>query len=1169
MDQLTSSNIYIPLEPFRGIKSLRYIDKDIFSGREQKLTKLVDLILLYRGNMVYGQSGIGKSSLIAAGLIPKLLEEGFQPEVIRVSPLKDSTFIINKILTTEDPKTFLPSIFDKVSRDEKISLSIEKFESIILENTSVANTATEIIETAIIEIEEKPTPVLIFDQFEELITYFEEATKKEDSQEVIQQRLQLQHKIISLLNKFYYDKKLNIKLLFIFREDYLPKFSQLINSIPDLRDHYVRIKPIKSNVLEQIISCPFKLSFANPFSSEFINALAKKFEEYFAGDDVSLTEVQIVCLELYRTTNEKDRFAQINQDAAIKKILEKFYEKILNEFSAIEKIVATNILALLVLNDRTRNIYHHDAIINKCIEELAVQKQSKNVTHDICEAVLKKLEEGGFIRKESRKGGVYCEISSETLIPYINKRKIEIEYEKEKYKALRRKRWVAAGCLALLSAFVVLLFFIYKHQRREKIIEQSAGWYNNIPVENIRDASINILDSADEANIEEYKASFEIAAKSFVYKNNTEYDKALYAAILANWYNNNAVTQKVLAMQKDDIKLLAPYKKEEFNTGYYNYIKKIIPGKGGTYFVLFNNNKIIQKNYTDSASETLINYFTSTTNRPTSFYDYNNNTYDEINFLPLIEKNKVLNIFYTANKLIVVDNKGKHIDSLKTDRSIATVVACNCGRDFAIVYHGQYCTYCHFENGNISKTTIPEKNITNLQSQFSFENAAYFVSSEEGSDILYTLSHKTHKLAVKPEYNGTIQAINNKGVILFEEKDHKGYYTLSSLDEQEKEKNRKYINAPLGINLAADSNIIVAKNYGKIYLHHFLKPSAGNEAGIKSDTITNLPDFFTVYLSPKGKKILLQPSFNNKYSSNTFLLYNTESKKLKCLFLNTDNKYANNYYTDKISFLNDSVLMRIKGSKVEFFNLFNDNFSKKAEESLNELNLPSDIYYLFSDQLLKLKKAETNQEFLKVMLTSALQHGDYDSIINISKRAIISLPNAEDKRYHYALIYNSYLYLKDQLPSFPKTVDTISLQIKYLNQMIAYSDTLKQLATDESDKKYYQQKTYSNKGSLSWFLIIRGNLNNSIDDLKQGLKNAKEAVNADTSEAERWINTNVALGYLFLNDTVNAFKVYRKWGSKNAGYYNLQPSFKQDIEDLENYYKISIPYKKEAMKLLR
>ncbi|MFE3858607.1 hypothetical protein ACFXPN_46690 [Streptomyces griseorubiginosus] len=75
------------LVPYRGLARFETTDSDVFHGREQLTTDLVDLLRHRRFAAVFGPSGSGKSSLLRAGLVPVLRssqEPGLRPAAIRI-----------------------------------------------------------------------------------------------------------------------------------------------------------------------------------------------------------------------------------------------------------------------------------------------------------------------------------------------------------------------------------------------------------------------------------------------------------------------------------------------------------------------------------------------------------------------------------------------------------------------------------------------------------------------------------------------------------------------------------------------------------------------------------------------------------------------------------------------------------------------------------------------------------------------------------------------------------------------------------------------------------------------------------------------------------------------------------------------------------------------------
>src|SRR5215472_18962953 len=105
--------IDIPKEPFRGIEPFRFSDQAIYSERRDQVVGLVKTVVIYRGSLLAGASGVGKSSLINAGFLPEIIREGYLPERVRVRPEPGSEFQFERIPIGEvDQPPFLPSRFD-------------------------------------------------------------------------------------------------------------------------------------------------------------------------------------------------------------------------------------------------------------------------------------------------------------------------------------------------------------------------------------------------------------------------------------------------------------------------------------------------------------------------------------------------------------------------------------------------------------------------------------------------------------------------------------------------------------------------------------------------------------------------------------------------------------------------------------------------------------------------------------------------------------------------------------------------------------------------------------------------------------------------------------------------------------------------------------------------
>src|SRR4051794_12944433 len=87
-----------PAQPYRGLAPFRFADNAILAARGKEVERLVRLVTMYRGALVYGESGVGKTSVVSAGLLPRLVEEGHWPHRLRVQPRPGAELVFEPIL---------------------------------------------------------------------------------------------------------------------------------------------------------------------------------------------------------------------------------------------------------------------------------------------------------------------------------------------------------------------------------------------------------------------------------------------------------------------------------------------------------------------------------------------------------------------------------------------------------------------------------------------------------------------------------------------------------------------------------------------------------------------------------------------------------------------------------------------------------------------------------------------------------------------------------------------------------------------------------------------------------------------------------------------------------------------------------------------------------------
>jgi len=459
-------NNYSLKSPYPGINPFSYAGRDLFFAREKEAHALIRLIVMYRGVLLYSASGVGKSSLINSGLIPLAMKEDYQPERVRVQPRKGAEIIVERLSKSVDGKPpFLPSIFISDDRDERTVLSIENFLEVLRKSRQNAGTTH---------------PLIIFDQFEEWVTLFEENPSGQTIEDVRSSKENIQKAITSIIN----EPELPVKILISLREDYIARLAPFFKQCPNLPDHYVRLESLKNDQIFTVIRGPFD-HYPGRFQPEISSALAMKIQEQFKekmkGEDVSLTEVQVTCKSLFDSGKSGQELEAFFFDqGGVKGILEHYLERVLESIETEQRDAAIALLSKMVTSAGTRNVISEDDLLERVSSET-------NMSHELLSTTLSKLEqETKLVRREQRHDVYYYEIASEFLIGWIRqkafdrqrllneKKLLEAQQvaEEERRKAERQRLTnkklkyfsmsliVLALLLGFISCYLVLQYFL-------------------------------------------------------------------------------------------------------------------------------------------------------------------------------------------------------------------------------------------------------------------------------------------------------------------------------------------------------------------------------------------------------------------------------------------------------------------------------------------------------------------------------------------------------------------------------------------------------------------------------------------------------------------------------------------------------------------------------------
>lgn len=411
---------------YPGTKPFSEEDKDLFKGREFYINKLYDMLKAKDMIVFYGESGIGKSSLINAGLIPlfRTTDENLKylPVKIRLGA-KD-------ILGTEDNAILLTKILTQLQEQLRKNLT---------QTISIFDPAQEDL-WHITKILQKSgySLLLIIDQAEELFTYGSDKLKvlKKELYTLFSNYLPkyLDEKIEKLLEKKVkeYDGEikvdspnladlgllhanLNAKVLFVVREDKLGMFEFFSDFFPDILKNTFKIKPFERDDAIEAIELPAAIEgvFDSPaftFDDGGLDALLEILKE--EDDTFDPFSIQLNCSYIERDIVSQDKTNVTREDIPEKGLVEKEF------FNNVWKAIPEH------LKDRIPEFKKN--VANKFIDSLN-ERRIRAYQKDLFESpIVDALIEEGLIRRGKENDVAYYELNHDRLVKPI------LEHEKQR-----------------------------------------------------------------------------------------------------------------------------------------------------------------------------------------------------------------------------------------------------------------------------------------------------------------------------------------------------------------------------------------------------------------------------------------------------------------------------------------------------------------------------------------------------------------------------------------------------------------------------------------------------------------------------------------------------------------------------------------------------------------
>lgn len=450
---------------YKGPKYYEETDKDIFFGRDKETQELYYLVENSDFCVCYAESGEGKSSLINAGLSPRLRENDFLP--VRII-LSDDKF--NADLSIED---FYNLVFEaiklSVKKENDKEDETKRFRYISYFSPESDESLSEGLGWKLRNIElrgdsfHKITPVIIFDQFEEV---FSKA-----------KNINWTNNFFSWLEKLYDDayyspsanQQKQFKVLLSMRSDYISEldyWSMAKYFMPSLKNNRYCLRPLTIKSANEI-SKMLPAEKLHDLSYESVVEYAKiEKAKNITDKDKDLPCVSAFVLSLLLTSlNEKvQRTAQIehfgkNNDFFFG-LINQYYESSLNQ-SGITSNEERDLLEDMLVDDngvRKRMPKKSFSFISENKINQLARNRIINVINDYIELTHDKLV---FVVTEHRK-----------------ERRLQLELENKKLEIVannqrrQKHKLLATGGIAISF---VLSYLLLKFVAYDEIVPVFAG----------------------------------------------------------------------------------------------------------------------------------------------------------------------------------------------------------------------------------------------------------------------------------------------------------------------------------------------------------------------------------------------------------------------------------------------------------------------------------------------------------------------------------------------------------------------------------------------------------------------------------------------------------------------------------------------------------------------
>ncbi|EDN70822.1 PBS lyase HEAT-like repeat [Beggiatoa sp. PS] len=331
------------MEPYKGLRPYEESDKDNFFGREAETRILIDKILTHKLTFLFAASGVGKSSLLQAAILPELKRPSRQNrESLDVIYYKE--WVGNPLITLQN------AILDDLKAKQLLTADYQLDASLSL--TEFFHLCTTFTSEPLI---------IILDQFEEFFNY--------------QRFGDYFTPVIGQLAEAIHDRDTGTTFVISMREDFALELNAFKEAMPTfLIDNFYRLEKLTLDKARDAIVTPVEnvgFHYEDELLAELLTDLSLReqidrygLETALKGKFPTLIEpphLQMICSQLWAAEQHNPKRcltkAVYDRKGKTNGLLKTYFEKRIEQFASSEKQLASAAFDYLVNKHGTKMAY--------------------------------------------------------------------------------------------------------------------------------------------------------------------------------------------------------------------------------------------------------------------------------------------------------------------------------------------------------------------------------------------------------------------------------------------------------------------------------------------------------------------------------------------------------------------------------------------------------------------------------------------------------------------------------------------------------------------------------------------------------------------------------------------------------------------------------------------